>query len=399
MSIDTRHRQPKGIPVGGQFAATTHAEPGIVLAAERHREVMAARHDLFRAANFVPATTMSAMNSPATAEHREEWWNRNFVAAEYGVKGKNYPQMPDDFTPAQTPGHAMSGKRRTHRMNYGNKDISLRMPSATSIKRFSGENGNPTFDVPVSVSVKGGAPVQGWVRVTKTGPHSWDTTTLGGNGGDASEQVAEAVAAILESRRVSVALAKIPDLLAARKNREAAKGAELKPVNSSFINAVGFDPNTSTMATRIGNKLYGHQVTRQFFEAVQTAEHPGAVFNKLVRAHQPAGVVQCGKCARFSSTRVPHTCPSGHKAASGLGMDHVVRARRRAESVASSRSGSLPAPAREAAVTAARPVAPVNASGLVEVDGVTAAPLVAGKKKAPAPRRPALDPEFDPDQF
>lgn len=28
-------RQPKGIPVGGQFAATTHAEPGAILAAPR----------------------------------------------------------------------------------------------------------------------------------------------------------------------------------------------------------------------------------------------------------------------------------------------------------------------------------------------------------------------------
>lgn len=34
MSTSTA-RQPKGVPVGGQFAATTHAEPGIVLAGGR----------------------------------------------------------------------------------------------------------------------------------------------------------------------------------------------------------------------------------------------------------------------------------------------------------------------------------------------------------------------------
>ncbi|GAB3283598.1 hypothetical protein GCM10027449_26780 [Sinomonas notoginsengisoli] len=33
MSNDTIARQPKGIPIGGQFAATAHAEPGITLAA------------------------------------------------------------------------------------------------------------------------------------------------------------------------------------------------------------------------------------------------------------------------------------------------------------------------------------------------------------------------------
>jgi hypothetical protein len=72
--------------------------------------------------------------------------------------------MPDDNTPSMHTGQATSGHRRTHRMNYGNKDIQLRMPSATAIRRFSQDKGNPTFDVPVSVSVKGGAPVQGWVR-------------------------------------------------------------------------------------------------------------------------------------------------------------------------------------------------------------------------------------------
>lgn len=33
MTTDTADRQPKGIPVGGQFAATTHAEPAVDLAA------------------------------------------------------------------------------------------------------------------------------------------------------------------------------------------------------------------------------------------------------------------------------------------------------------------------------------------------------------------------------
>ncbi|MET4143772.1 hypothetical protein [Arthrobacter sp. UYCo732] len=35
MTTITAARQPKGIPLGGQFAATTHAEPGAVLAAPR----------------------------------------------------------------------------------------------------------------------------------------------------------------------------------------------------------------------------------------------------------------------------------------------------------------------------------------------------------------------------
>jgi hypothetical protein len=35
MSIDTPARQPKGVPVGGQFAATTHAEPELSLTAPK----------------------------------------------------------------------------------------------------------------------------------------------------------------------------------------------------------------------------------------------------------------------------------------------------------------------------------------------------------------------------
>jgi len=339
---------------------------------------MAARRELFRAQGFVPATTLQALNSPTTTEHREEWWNRNFVAGEYGTEGKSYPQMPDDNTPSMHTGQAMSGHRRTHRMNYGNKDIQVRMPSATSIRRFSGDNGNPTFDVPVSVALKGGAPVQGWVRVTKTGPESWETTTLGGKG-DAGDQVAEAVAAVLESRRVTMALTKVPDLLTARKMREAAKGAVMNPVSSSFIDSVGFDPATNTMATRIGNKLYGHKVSEQFFEAVKTAERPGSVFNRLVRAHQPAGVIQCGKCGRVSSTAVTHACPTGHKAESGIGLAHVERARKRAESVAASRSFGVNPVANIAPAPAPVKTAPSR----------FAQPVPTKKTGAPAPRKPA----------
>jgi hypothetical protein len=378
MSIDPTPRQPKGIPVGGQYAAYAHAEPGAVLAVARHRQAMAVRRELLRTQGFVPAATMQAKNSPTTTEDREEWWNRNFVAAEYGADGKNYPQMPDDNTPSMHTGQAMSGKRRTHRMNYGNKDIQLRMPSATAIRRFSGDNGNPTFDVPVSVALKGGAPVQGWVRVTKTGPHSWETTTLGGNGGPAGEQVAEAVAAVLESRRVTMALARVPDLLKARKEREAAKGVEMSPVSSSWINEIGYDENTNTMATRIGDKLYGHKVSKQFFEAVKNTERPGSVYNKLVRAHQRAAVSQCGKCFRFTSALVSHTCPTGHKAQSGIGLAHVERARKRAEAVATSRSHGV------SPVTNVVPApAPVNTA-----PSRNAQPVPVKKTGFPAPRKP-----------
>lgn len=318
---------------------------------------MAERRELLRSAGFIPATTLQATASPSTTEHREDWWDRNLVAAEYRTSGnKTYPQMPDDYTPAKTFGQAMSGLRRTHRMNYQNGDISVRMPSATAVKRYSAENGHPTFDVPVSVSIKGGAPVQGWVRVTKTGPHSWEATAQGGSG-DNADMLSEAVAATLESRRPSIALKRIPDLLAARRQREEAKGDPLEPIRSSFIDAIGYDESTGTMATKIGEKVYGHRVSKDFFEQVKNSERPGAVFNKFIKGNPGASVQKCPRCARFFTPAKAHTCPTAHKEESGLNQDYTERARKRAEAVAASRShGVDPALARNAV----QPPAPIN---------------------------------------
>ncbi|QOD05710.1 hypothetical protein [Pseudarthrobacter sp. BIM B-2242] len=357
MSTSTQPRQPQGIPTGGEYAAFAHGEPGFQLKFAKDRQSMAERRELLRSAGFIPATTLQASAHPSTTEHREDWWDRNLVAAEYRSTGtKTYPQMPDDYTPAKTFGQAMSGLRRTHRMKYENGDISVRMPSATAVKRYSAENGNPTFDVPVSVSIKGAAPVQGWVRVTKTGPSSWEATAQGGSGANA-DMLSEAVAATLESRRPSIALKRIPDLLEAHRQREEAKGDPLEPIRSSFIDAIGYDESTGTMATKIGEKVYGHRVSKDFFELVKNAERPGSIFNKFIKGNPGAGVQKCPRCARFFTPDKAHTCPTAHKEESGLNQDYTERARKRAERVAASRShGVDPALAKNAV----QPPAPIN---------------------------------------
>ena len=45
--------------------------------------------------------------------------------------------MPDDYTPSMTIGKSLEGNRRTHRMCYRGVGVALRMPSATSIKRYA----------------------------------------------------------------------------------------------------------------------------------------------------------------------------------------------------------------------------------------------------------------------
>jgi hypothetical protein len=364
----------------GRFAHWQARESsGITLDLQKNRLTFAERFEKFKRNGFVAATTLDAVQSPSTTKDREEWWNREFVAGEYGKSGKGYPQMPDDYTPGKTLGQAMSGNRRTHRMNYKNGDVDLRMPSATAIKRYSGENGNPTFDVPVSVSIKGGAPKQGWVRVTKTGPHSWSTTALGGSNDQNDELLSEAVSAVLEARRPTMALHAAGDLLERRKARLAAEGQEMAGIKSTFIDEIGFDEHSSTMATRIGDKIYGHTVPKSFFESVANSERPGTLFNKLIKQNAQTEVNRCQKCGRFSAASLQHTCPQGHKPISGIGEDHLERARLRALSVASSRSGGV-APAAAANVIPAAP-APVT------TPAPGAPPVPVKKTGLPAPRR------------
>lgn len=409
MTTSTQPRQPQGIPTGGEYAAFAHGEPGFQLKFAKDRQSMAERRELLRSAGFIPATTLQASASPSTTEHREDWWDRNLVAAEYRSTGKTYPQMPDDYTPAKTLGQAMSGHRRTHRMNYKNGDISVRMPSATSIKRFSAENGNPTFDVPVSVSIKGGAPVQGWVRVTKTGPHSWEATAQGGSGTHA-DMLSEAVASTLESRRPSVALSRIPDLLAASRRREEAKGDPLVPIKSSFIDAIGYDESTGTMATKIKEKVYGHRVSKDFFEQVKNSERPGAIFNKFIKGNPGAAVQKCVRCARFFTPEKVHVCPTAHKEESGLNQDYTETARKRAERIAATRSHGVdpalarnavqpPPPVNTAPAPGAQPV-PVKKTGLpgrrpaAAFSGLGAAPAVPKHLVAPIRSRESYSQEL-----
>ena len=380
MTNDLKPRQPKGIPIGGEFAAYKHNEPGFALNVARHRQSMAERRELLRSNGFVPASTLSAVAAPSTTAHRAEWWDTNMVAAEYRTPGKGYPQMPDDFTPARTGGQAMSGHRRTHRMNYVNSNISVRMPSATAIKRYSQENGNPTFDVPVSVAVAGGQPRQGWVRVTKTGPDHWEATALGGSSA-AADQLSEAVASVLEARRPSTALSRVADLLEKKRQRELAKGAEMAPVTSHFIDEVGYDEASGTMATRIGNKLYGHQVSKAMFEAVKDSPRPGTVFNQKIKTNPGAHVDRCGKCARFYSVAVAHVCPTSHKPEAGIGLDYVEKAKHRAEQVAARAShGVDPALARNVVPAAA----PVNPAPSVHAQPKPSSKVLPGRSMAEA---------------
>lgn len=338
-------RVPKGVPSGGEFTGTLHSEGGIELGDFGDAEFAEQRYGALTEGGFVPAVAVATQHDPARAgnqEHLEEWWNEHFATSER-VDGGDYTKMPDDYTPSRTSGRAFSGKRRTHRMRYAGAGVTLRSPSATSIRRFEKENGG-TFDVPITAEVEGNR-VSGWVRVTRTGDR-WHTTALGFP--DRYEaKVAEGLSAVLEARRVTTALDQAGDLLERRRSRIEEAGTPIHPVNSSFIKGVAYEDETGTMVVEMGSRSYGYKVDADVFEAVRGAQSPGRAYNRLVKGEDRAEVSRCEGCGRFRADGAAHSCPSSHgdRSRHTDAMNEVTRSI--ALAYVAPRSRSTPRPERE----------------------------------------------------
>lgn len=342
----TQPRQPKGIPVGGQWAENALAASGLQLhqVAAIDGALFAARREQLEQAGYVPAVATEAVVSPTTTARRDQWWDTHFLQAEYAEEDNGYPQMPDNYTPGMTGGRAISGHRRTHRMSYSAGGVAVRMPSRTSIARYSAENGNNTFDVPVSVSLPSGD-VQGWVRVTKAGPGRWETTGVGFSG-DAEVSVAESVSASLEGRSATMKPQSFNDLIERRKQRISEQGFEMSEVTSTWIDSVGYDRNSGVLATMTSaGRMYGHKVPEGTFAALTSSRSPGALFNKLVKGNDRTGVERCDECGRYKAAEAAHTCAAGHKAPTGAPDAHSGAARARATRFAAAQRPPRPSAA------------------------------------------------------
>lgn len=299
-----------------------------------------ARHEALVAHGYVPPTYLLAADDPSSTTGRGDWWDQHFIAAEHDEAG-GFPQMPDDYTPSMTEGASLAGNRRTHRMKYTGAGVTLRMPSATSVKRYAAEVGS-TFDVPISIRNNAtGGTLAGWVRVTHTGPGSWSVTGLGFGNGDANAKVSEAVAAVLEARRPTRGLREVGDLLAKRRERIAGAGTTVEAVNSAWVGAVGYDERTGVLITQTSTgAVYGHRVRPETFESMRTASSAGKAFNQLVRGNPRVQVTKCAQCARVHASSVAHTCPPSAVRVPAPGVTTAnARNRARAEHLAATVSG------------------------------------------------------------
>ncbi len=224
----------------------------------------------------------------------DRWWAGSFVAAEYGASGEGFEKMPDDYTPGMKAGRALSGHRRTSRVKYEGAGVALRMPSATAIRRYSTEHNNHTFDVPVSAEVDGRT-VTAWVRVTSHGPRLWSTKAVGFAPNDPRGlKVAEAVNAVLESRRPRTALAEARNLVARRRARAREVGVAMRPLSArnSFISHAGYDRGRGVLVLTMSGRAYGYKTDEQTAARLLESRSPGAVYNALVKGHVKRAAVE-----------------------------------------------------------------------------------------------------------
>lgn len=344
-----RGHKPAGTNTGGQFDGRTltrppsgSLEPARPTDAQQIETTATAEQSRFlhRAElieqGYAPAQFTPSRTNVKSTEGIRTWWSEHFINAEHGSKdsdGATYPVIPDDYTPRQTFGLALSGKRRTHRIKYEGEGYAVRMPSATAIKRFADESGSNTFDVPVQASrtLPDGreSTTTGYVRVTRNGPSSWHTEPLG-LGDQSGAVVGESVSTILEARHPSIALKDAGNLYQKYQHRKANQGSELAPLKrpSSFVNGIAYNQQHGEIYVRLGERQYGYRFPQAeaAYKAMQMSHSPGRTYNEYIKKLGGGHfeVTSCDSCGRTYRTERGHSC-TAQRAATAAVKPHRAR--------------------------------------------------------------------------
>lgn len=328
-----------GVANPGRFTNKTNSAPATVLSDEATTPApkrglaafIQSKRDAFLKRGFVPATAgPSTAGTPRNRVGIDNWWRDAQVHGEVRADGKSHHQMPDDYTPSGLDGRSLSGNRRTYRRLYASDEIAIRMPSVTSIRRYSREIGRETFDVPITAEGPAGKPVSGHVRITETAPGRFTVSAIN-MPPNAQAKVAEAVNAVLESRRPTTALrdaAAGGGLLARADERRAAAGAQLTQTdNSSFVRGVGYNEARGEMVINLNGRHYAYEVPKGVFEYVASSHSVGKSYNAQIKGRYDSHAVeQCTRCARWSRAVERHAC-AGHRPPTGIAKPYNDRVR------------------------------------------------------------------------
>jgi hypothetical protein len=276
----------------GRFGEQEHSAPETTLVTTE--SLLESRRRQLAAFGFVPAQPQLKLNDTADVE---QWWKRTQSIAEAG----QYETMPQ---------RDADGKRAMLR-TYAGSNTKVRMPSVTSIRRFAKQHGT-TFDVPVEAVTPHG-PITGHVRVTSHGGGRYSVSAVQ-MPKEHAEYVAESVLASLEARRPSRGLAEVRDILTRRRERLASQGVKVKPVDSGWIQGVGYNPNDQQLVMNLQGRVYGYHVEPDVYEAMMSSGSIGSAYNHLVKRVAPRFEVEQHSCGNYFYAGAEHRCPSYHHA-------------------------------------------------------------------------------------
>lgn len=279
----------------GRFGEQQHSEPEATLAPTTTESLLESRRRQLEAFGFVPAQPQLKL---AQASDADTWWKRTESIAEAGQYEVMTRQGAD-------------GKRAMLR-TYSGHDAEVRMPSVASIRRFAAAHGT-TFDVPVEAVTPHG-PITGHVRVTAHGGGRYSVSAVQ-MPQEHGAYVAESVLASLEARRPSRGLAEVRDILARRRERLASQGVKVKPVDSGWIQGVGYNPHDEQLVMNLQGRVYGYHVDRATYEDMMSSRSVGSAYNALVKKIAPKfEVEQHDECGNYFYAGAEHRCPSYHHA-------------------------------------------------------------------------------------
>lgn len=259
---------------------------------------------------YVPAAIeISAGKRRKTAK---DFWAKAAYLADYQESGQEIHKMPDDWTKAKLAGDSSSGFRRTTLRTYKGAGVDLRMPSASAVKEFSKAIGDQVLDIPIELTDKEGKTIQGWVRAVKNGAGNWQTHLLSQDVGPKEAAIAaEAVAAVLEARRPTVALEEVGDLLHRRREKMAQKGASTLggSKDSGTFKNFAYDRNTQVLSLSFAGKLLGRHVPEQVAVQFIRSDKPAQMWNQMIRGAKNVYINECEKCSRRYAAGAKHACP------------------------------------------------------------------------------------------
>lgn len=318
-SWKTQRRVEKGVSNGGEWREGRRDAPPEL--GDDNRAWQARGLDLAADA-YVPAVLHRSSQRAGRTGDVDAWWNNHFASATWNAPDGEYPKMPDDYTPGDSGGRALSGSRHTHRMRYGADGVDVRMPSKTSIRRFA-RDGHRTFDVPFSTTNSNGNTISGWARVTGPQAGMWDVQVLHDGRTDrhgviAAAQAREIITATLEGRRCTVPVSDVGELVAHARRERAARGVDLVRPKSTWIKGLGYDDAAGTMIMRgqyttkdgvTHSRVYGYATTRENFARVASAQSPGAAFTATIKHKTDrVSVARCPSCGLYTTDIPAHRC-------------------------------------------------------------------------------------------